>query len=137
MDHSHKPLNPDAITLEEAFFADRDAALLRKLREETRQKERREALREALPNANDALLDRLIAMGMGPHTVLALILVPLAAVAWADGAIDPEERAAVLKAAEERGIKPGTPAGQMLASWLERPVDARLMETWKTYIGAI
>src|SRR5262245_55800374 len=132
-----RPLNPDAITLEEQFFADRDAQLLQTLREQARQKAKRDALREAAPNAPDALLDKLIALGIGPHTVLALTLVPLAAVAWADGTIEPSERAAILKAAEERGIKPGTPAGQMLGSWLDRPVDARLMETWKTYVGAI
>ncbi|MGH9868483.1 MAG: hypothetical protein ACREAA_10020 [Candidatus Polarisedimenticolia bacterium] len=132
-----RSLNPDARSLEEAFFADRDADLLRKLKEEARLKERRAALREVAPRADDALLDQLMAMGIGPETVLALILVPLAAVAWADGSIEPAERAAILKAAEERGIKPGTPAGQMLESWLERPPDARLMQNWKTYLDSI
>jgi len=40
-----------------------------------------------------------------PETVLALQLVPLAAVAWADGKIEPREREAVLKAAAAQGIE--------------------------------
>ena len=57
MDKSRTP-NPDARSLEEAFFAKQDALLLEKLRKEARQKERRRAMREVVPNADDALLHR-------------------------------------------------------------------------------
>ena len=43
------PLNPDATSLEDAFFAKQDAALLQKLKEQARVKERRDALREVAP----------------------------------------------------------------------------------------
>jgi len=127
------PPNPDARNLEEEFFARESAALLEKLREQGRQKERRAALREVAPNADEALLDHLIALDIEPGTVLALTLVPLAVVAWADGAIDARERAAVLKAAEERGVTPGTPARQLLERWLEHRPGPRLIDTWKQY----
>ncbi len=42
-----KPLNPDAITIEEAFFAQENAKLLERLRQEARVQERREAARGA------------------------------------------------------------------------------------------
>lgn len=103
------PLNPDARSLEEAFFAKKNAELLEKLRQKGLHKERRQALREVVPNADDALLDHLLEMGLGPETILALVLVPMAAVAWADGQLDPGERAALLKAAEERGVAPESP----------------------------
>jgi tellurite resistance protein len=127
------PLNPDARALEEAFFAKKDAELLEKLRKESRQKERRKALRGVLPSADDALLDHLHEIGLGPETVLALVLVPLVAVAWADGQVDPRERAALLKAAEERGVKEGSPARQLLEGWLQRRPGPQLFETWKRY----
>lgn len=127
------PLNPDARNLEEEFFAKESAALLERLRQQGRQKERRAALREAAPNADDALLDHLIALDIEPGTVLALTLVPLAAVAWADGSMDSRERAAVLKAAEERGLTPGSPARQLLERWLEHRPGPKLIDTWKRY----
>ena len=42
-------------------------------------------MREVVRVNDDALIDNLIALGLEPGTVLALQLVPLAAVAWADG----------------------------------------------------
>lgn len=131
------PINPDARNLEDEFFARENAALLEKLRKEARIRERREALREVAPNADDALIDHLIALGLGPETVLALTLVPLAVVAWADGTIDQRERAALLKVAEERGVAPGSPARQLLESWLERRPGPALLEAWKRYARGI
>ncbi len=131
------PPNPDARSLEEAFFAKQNAELLEKLRKEARHKERRQALREVVPNADEALLDRLLEMDLGPETILALILVPLVAVAWADGRIDPRERAALLKAAEERGVAPGSAARRLLEGWLIRRPESHLLEAWTRYVRAI
>jgi hypothetical protein len=136
MDKSHTP-TPDSRSLEEAFFAKHDALLLEKLRKEARQKERRRAMREVVPNADDALLDRLIELGLGPETVLALVLIPLVSVAWADGRIEPRERAALLKAAEERGVKEGSPARRLLESWMERQPGTRLLDAWKRFVPAL
>lgn len=136
MDKSRTP-NPDARALEEAFFAKQDALLLDKLRKEARQKERRRALREVVPNADDALLDRLLELDLGPETVLALILIPLVSVAWADGRIEARERAALLKAAEERGVKEGSPARRLLESWMERQPGTKLLDAWKRFVPVI
>lgn len=133
----HKPLNPDAITLEDEFFLKEDARLLEKLRQQARQMERRAALRQVAPHADDALLDHFIMLDIKPETVLAIVLVPLAAVAWADGQMDDKEKQAVLRAASERGITQGTPAHDMLMSWLNQPVSPRLMETWRKYVAAM
>jgi len=130
-------LNPDAKSLEDAFFAKQDAALLDKLKEHARAKERREALREVAPYADDALLDHFIALGLSPQTVLAVLLVPLAAVAWADGSIDAREKEAVLRAAADRGIAPGTPAHAILTGWLERPPSPDLMAAWTKYVASM
>jgi hypothetical protein len=130
-------INPEAVNLENAFFAKQDAELLRRMKEQAQKKERRAALREAAPNADDALLDHLIELGVGPETVLAVFLVPLAVVAWADGTVQERERSAILRAAEERGIKPGTAPHEMLESWLARRPGRELIDAWKGYVKAM
>jgi hypothetical protein len=131
------PLNPDARNLEEAFFAEEDRRLLQRLREKKEHEARLAALREALPNADEAFLERLLALGIGPEMALAVVLVPLAMVAWADGDVAPSERQAVLRAAEERGVLPGTPARGLLESWLSRRPGAPLQDAWKSYVRGV
>jgi tellurite resistance protein len=128
-----KRILADARTLEEAFFTKENTRLLEQLREQ----KRREALGAVVQIEDDAFLDRLIELGIGPETVLALTLVPLTAVAWADGILEDRERDAVIKAAEEKGVSPGTAGHQLLETWLSRRPDEGLFETWKKYVRGI
>ena len=130
-------LNNSARLLADAFFAKEDARLLQQMRERARTQERRAAMREVVRVDDDALIDHLIALGLEPETVLALQLVPLAAVAWADGQIEPRERDAVLKAAAAQGVAPGSVAGQMLDRWLAHRPGAELVEAWKRHMRAL
>ena len=130
-------INSDAKALEEAFFAEENARLLEQLRKESAKEERRAALREVVMIQDENYLDHLIELGIGPETVLALSLVPLMAVAWADGQLDERERQAVLKAAEQRGVAADSPGRQLLETWLSRAPDPHLFEAWKRYIGSI
>jgi hypothetical protein len=123
----------DARALEEAFFTKENARLLVELRE----KKKREALREMVQVEDEAFIERLIELGIGPETVLALTLVPLATVAWADGKLEDRERDAVIKAAEEEGISPGTAEYQLLETWLSHRPDKELFENWKRYVRGI
>jgi len=131
------PTSTDARTLENAFFARENAKLLERLRQKAAVEERRQALRAVMPNADDALLDHLSELGIGPETALAVMLVPLAAVAWADGSIDARERQAILMAAAERGVAEGTPAHALLVSWLETRPGAELVEMWRRYVRTV
>jgi tellurite resistance protein len=129
--------NPDAKSLEDAFFARENAALLEAMRKKAAHEERRDALRQVMPNADDTLLDRLLELGVSAQTVLAIMLLPLARVAWADGVIDAKEREAILKAAEQRDIRPGSASHQLLKSWLDhRPSDS-VNAAWKNYISGM
>jgi hypothetical protein len=130
-------LNNSARALEDAFFAKENARLLEQLREKGRHQERRAALREAVPIDDEALLDHLLELGLGPETVLAVALVPLAMVAWADGDVQPQERKAILQAAADKGIAPDSIAGQILDKWLLRRPDPQLVDAWKRYTKAI
>ena len=130
-------LNAAGKSLEDAFFAKENARLLEKLRAKAKQEERRKALRDVIQIQDEGLVDHLLQLGLGPETILAITLIPLAMVAWADGSIEPREREAILQAAAQKGVAPGSIAGQVLESWLKQPLDSQLVETWKRYIRTI
>ena len=120
--------------LEEAFFGERDQKLLRAIREEAAAKERRQALAEASGIADQSVLEQLIELELCGETVAALSLVPLIAVAWADGKLDRKERDAVLSAAVERGLEPGHAGHQILERWLDKKPNPGLLAAWKNYV---
>jgi hypothetical protein len=128
-------VNPDSKGLEDAFFAQENAMVLEQIRAGTEGTERREALRAAMGKVDEATLDRLLALGVSAETVLALTLVPLVRVAWADGDLDAGERAAVARAADERGLTEGTPGHRMLIAWLTTRPDDTVVRAWKGMRG--
>ena len=134
---SQHPTNPDAKSLEDAFFARQNAELLEAMRKKAARAERLEALRHVMPRADDALLNRLLDLGISGQTVLAMMLLPLARVAWADGSIDAKERDAILKAAEEREMRPGTASHELLKTWLDQRPSDSIVATWKGYVGSV
>jgi tellurite resistance protein len=129
--------NNAARKLEDAFFAKENARLLQQMRDRARQQERRAAMREVVRVGDDAFIDHLIELGLEPETVLALQLVPLAAIAWADGQIEPRERDAVLKAAAAHGVTADSVAGRLLDSWLMQRPGAELVDAWKRQMRAL
>lgn len=84
-----------------------------------------------------AVLRLLADLEVSSSVVAALALVPLVEVAWADGELAPEERASVLRASEEQGIRAGTRAHALLASWLEHRPSRDLLQAWEAYIEAV
>jgi hypothetical protein len=123
--------------LEEAFFADHNEKLRQRLAEADRVSSRKAALSAASGITDEAVLARIMALDIGPEALAALSLIPLLLVAWADGTLDEEERAAILKAAEDGRVGREGPAHDLLAGWLQRPPPAALFETWSGYIGAV
>jgi hypothetical protein len=123
--------------LEESFFAKENDKLLEGLREETAKAEHRQALKEAMSVDNDEVVDALIELDVKPETVSALSVVPLVEMAWADGEVHEKERAAVLKAAEERGITIGSANHDLLENWLKVKPERELMDAWKAYAQAL
>lgn len=130
-------LNPDAIALEEAFFAMENKRLLEEMRTKHRNEKRREGIRSALSGPDDAVVDHLLELGLEPETVLALAVVPLAVVAWADGEVQAHERTAILAAAAEQGVVPGEASHTVLTSWLENRPSDELYDAWKRYVASI
>ena len=130
-------LKKDAKDLEETFFAKENERLLRELRAKAKVDEKRKALSAVVKTKNPALIDHFLELGLGPESILAVGLVPLAAVSWADGRLEDKEREAILKAASERGIEPGSANYIMLEVWLKEKPNQRLMDAWKKYSRGI
>lgn len=86
---------------------------------------------------DDAVLDKLIGLDLGAETLAAFSLAPLVAVAWADGTIEPEERAAILAAAAGAGVSQQAPSYALLEQWLHRQPPSRLLAAWTSYTTAV
>ncbi|HKX45152.1 MAG TPA: hypothetical protein VJP77_00410, partial [Planctomycetota bacterium] len=101
-------------SLEEEFFRKKEKETLEQLREKLVRDQTLAELRALSGIRDEAVLGHLADAGVRAETLLAFTLVPLVAVAWADGSVADEERAAVLRAAQSAGVAEGTVAHQTL-----------------------
>jgi hypothetical protein len=120
--------------LEESFFAKENARLVAQMKSQASGRASAAELAEITGLTDQAVLDKLVALGIEVDTWAAISLVPLVEVAWANGKVEAKERSAVLTAAEANGIIPGSPSHQLLDGWLARRPDGRLLEVWGEYI---
>lgn len=125
------------VDLEEAFFARQNEEVRRRIIEGGIQSDRRAALAAASHVRDPAVLDRLLALGLGAGTLSALTLVPLVLVAWADGELSDLERDAVMKAAEQEGLPPDGPSHRLLEAWLRSRPGPELAQAWEAYVRAL
>ncbi|MBX9697950.1 MAG: hypothetical protein K2X74_00880 [Acetobacteraceae bacterium] len=123
--------------LEEAFFAEHNELLRQRLIEADRVQSRKAALTAASGITDEAVLGRIMALGIGPETLAALSLAPLLLVAWADGTLDAEEREAILAEAAKAHLGRQAQARELFAGWLERKPPAALFDTWSAYVRAM
>lgn len=123
--------------LENEFFHKREKALLERMKTEHARQSVRQALAAASGVTDDAVLGRLVDLGIQPDTVLALRLVPLVAVAWADGQLDERERRAVLAGLEAAGITAASTAHTLVQGWLASPPPPKLLEAWTAYTAGL
>jgi hypothetical protein len=123
--------------LEDAFFLQQDQKLIAKLREMEKMKATVSALREVSGIHDEKVLVKLAELGVHPQTISALSLVPLVMTSWADGAVDEQERKAVMAAAGDCGMEPGCIEHDLLERWMERKPALELLEAWEHYIRAL
>jgi hypothetical protein len=119
--------------LEESFFAKENAKLLAKMRSEKARRESADELAAASGIRDRAIVEKLVDLGLDGASWSALSLVPLVELAWADGSVAPRERDAVLEAAAEQGLAPGSPGHELLQRWLEQRPPPALFASWGAY----
>ena len=115
--------------MEEAYFRQEDAKLLKKLQDKAQLDEIALALGEKLQVDNPDLLMRVREAGVSLDTAPALFLAPLVQVAWAGGSVSKVERQSVLRLARGRGIDPVSPAYAQLEEWLKHRPSDELFDT--------
>lgn len=130
-------LEDRAKALEDQFFEKENQRKLEAMRAKEAEKATREELRKASGMTDEAVLDKLIALGLKTNTIAALSLVPLIEVAWADGEIQDNERNAILQGAHGKGLEQGSDGYELLQSWLKKKPQPELYEAWEAYIKAL
>ena len=123
--------------LENQFFEKDDQQKLAQMKKSLDSQGTRDELRKASGMSDEAVLDKLVALGLRANTIAALSLVPLLQVAWADGKIQDNERTAILQGAHGKGLETGTPGYELLQAWLARPPSEELFVAWEAYIKAL
>jgi hypothetical protein len=96
-----------------------------------------DAIRKATQITDHKVLTELIDCGVRAESLNLLTVVPLVHVAWANGRIEAEERAAILEAAAQVGVRADSPGFVLLNGWLCCRPHRTLIRTWKDYVGAI
>jgi hypothetical protein len=123
--------------LENQFFDKENKAKIAAMKEKLDAQQTREELRKASGMSDDAVLDKLVELGLRANTIAALSLVPLIAVAWADGEIQDNERTAILQCAHGKGLEQGTDGYELLQTWLKTKPSEDLFAAWESYIKAL
>ena len=131
------PIIPGTQSLEDAFFRKRDAELLAEMRRREALQTHKRMLTEVSGITDDVVLDQLVAHNIQADTLAAFSLVPVLEVAWADGEIQPAERALLIHAIEETGIPKESISFQLLNQWIQTPPEPRLMQIWTSYTRAL
>jgi hypothetical protein len=123
--------------LENEFFHRVDQELIQRLKQKAEVEKGREQLAQVTGLSDPAVLDELLGDGIGAETLVALSLVPLIRVAYADKVLERREREAILRAADDAGITEETASYALLSQWLERDHSEKLFEAWKHYVRAL
>lgn len=134
---TQKYLDERRKSLENVFFEKENEKLLARLREKKEREAQRAALFDVTKIQDETVLDHLLDVGIRAETWLAISLFPLVEVAWADRHVADEQREAILKAAEEHGIAPGSDARALLDQWLANRPAPKVRKVWKEYVEAI
>ena len=124
-------------TLIDAIFHEKDQALLKAFHERLQQLDRREQLKGICGIDDDALLNHMMELEMQPEVVAAIAVVPLVVMAWADGSVQPQEREAILQAAEQSGVSAEDGRYPVLEHWLSHKPGPEVLDAWKLYIAAL
>ena len=123
--------------LENQFYDKESKDKLSALKGKLDSQRSKDDLRKVSGMSDEAVLDRLVGLGLRANTIAALSLVPLIQVAWADGTVQDSERTAILQGAHGKGLEAGSDGYELLQSWLKRQPADELFQAWEAYIKAL
>lgn len=123
--------------LENQFYEKENHEKLAAMKSKLDTQKTRDELRKASGMTDDAVLEKLVQLGLRGNTIAALSLVPLIQVAWADGTIQSNERVAILQGAQGKGLEEGSAGYELLETWLQKEPGDDLFQAWEAYIKAL
>jgi hypothetical protein len=122
--------------LEEAFFRDVDAMIMQRLRSEADSPDASSTLMQSTGLRDPILIDELCQLGVSAEGLIAMRLVPLVLVAWADNVVNEAERETVLAQAHKVGVVDGSVASVLLEHWLNQRPPSKIIDAWKRYMSS-
>jgi len=120
--------------LEEAFARDVDSLLMDRLQTEADSDEAKERLAKASGWSDHKLLSQLALLGVTPESLMAVQMIPLVLIAWANHGVDQKEREFVMSKAERFGIRERSEAHAILEHWLRNRPPVTVFDTWRRFI---
>jgi hypothetical protein len=124
-------------TLEDMFFHEQDRRIIEERAKLQQLAQTKANLATISGIHDDGLLDKLIALEIGPETLTTLIGIPLIEVAWADGRMEDKERKKLFEYAEKAGLRQKGLDPRIMSSWLKKKPDPALLTAWKQYVQTL
>lgn len=135
--HPHHHESSRFKTLLDSMFVPKNQELWDRLWEQIQEEEQIAELKRATGIQDETLLKHFVDIGVTADNLTAMALFPLMAVAWADGFMQVEEKAAILQAALDLHVEKGHASYEVLENWLEHPPQEKSMEVWQAYVRSL
>ncbi|HAR64457.1 MAG: hypothetical protein DKM50_00825 [Candidatus Margulisiibacteriota bacterium] len=123
--------------LEDLFFYDQDQKLIENLKLMEKMKETKETLSQVSGITDDAILERLVQLDIHPQVMASVSIIPLVAVAWADGVVDEKEKKSVLECADNDIFRKNQIDRDLIDSWLTHKPPKKLIDAWISYVHGL
>lgn len=130
---SNEPLGDRGRALESKFFHDREAEQIERLKSERAKDHAVTELSEITGMKDQAVLRKMVDLGVTPMTLTAFSIVPMLHVAWSDRVLDTAERKSILLEATGAGLKSTSPGYHLLESWLTERPNPELFQAWRDF----
>ena len=120
--------------LEEAFCRDVDNLLIGRMQIRAESDEAKARLVKATGWKDQKLISQMAALGVTPNGLMAIQMIPLVLIAWANHGVDSKERDFVMSKAKRFGIRERSEAYALLEHWLSQRPPVMVFDTWRRFI---
>jgi hypothetical protein len=128
------PANTARHTQEEAFCRDIDKLLMGRLQTQADTDEAKRRLKKMTGLTDNKLISQLAMLGVTPEGLVAMHMIPLVLIAWANQGVDEKESHYVISQAERFGIHERSEAFALVEHWLTHRPSPIFLDSWKRFI---
>lgn len=122
--------------LEEKFFHDKERKAIKDLQTQIGQENARDAIAEHTGITDVSVIEGLVQHGVSLDTFIAIYLIPMVLVAWADGTVHKEQLEVMQNYLHQKGINKDSPVFTLWSGWLKAKPQIDLEEAWMSFIRA-